>query len=90
MSVRAREPAAEGVATTAARLETVLRVGHDFQERPDPTGPSAEKPFMRRTSSNSIAKKERPEPPKKGKPKPQVLDLTDGAKPSPTFTPDCL
>ena len=81
MSVRAREPAAEGVATTAARLETVLRVGHDFQERPDPTGPSAEKPFMRRMSSNSIAKKERPEPPKNKAEDAPVIKIADEAIP---------
>ena len=57
MSVRAREPAAEGVATTAARLETVLRVGHDFQERPDPTAvpPSIVKNRSRFYSGNSEA-----------------------------------
>ena len=53
MSVRAREPAAEGVATTAARLETVLRVGHDFQERPDATGVKAN-PASRQQSAPTV------------------------------------
>ena len=75
MSVRAREPAAEGVAATAARLETVLRVGHDFQERPDPTGPPF-KPAQNRAYSNS-------KPAQRGKSDVPVIKITEEAKPPP-------